>query len=419
MIIMDCTNIKLTKGTKNSNVKTLQESLTKLGFYDGLIDGDYGIYTESSVKEFQKMFSLTVDGWIGSETCKKINNLIDCNINLKLGSTGDKVRIIQKRLKQQGLYNSEIDGSYGNKTVTAVKQYQKNNGLFVDGVVGSITCGKLLAISSSNSGVDTGLYTDNTLCEENKPDCKGQISGYHCGPHSIKQSIRKLGVYGYSESKIGSYAGTTSSGTGHMGLETAIAKIAKLEGLNIDVEWKNYSELGGTRQERFNNLRNIMKESNKSVFLHLLYRNKYGHYEKMKTLNKNSTSSIISNSLGNKSGSGYKGYDETRSLATQESYIRGISQKSICILTLRETGKGPGDSEEVDLTTYTGDITVAENKRDYIRGVQEYVDVLYKQEGLSNRVLELQVWINTQRNKYNIPDKEELIYSMSDGDFAQ
>ena len=69
-----------------------------------------------------------------------------------------------------------------------------------------------------------------------------------------------------------------------------------------------------------------------AVFCHLLYRNQWGHYEVPKSVGDSNLS--ILNSLGSSCGSGtYCGYIETRSKSTQRSYMNGISQKSIAILT--------------------------------------------------------------------------------------
>ena len=56
---------------------------------------------------------------------------------LKLGSKGDDVVKLQNRLGLQP------DGSFGPKTETAVKQWQKANGLKDDGIVGDATWSKL------------------------------------------------------------------------------------------------------------------------------------------------------------------------------------------------------------------------------------------------------------------------------------
>lgn len=59
--------------------------------------------------------------------------------NLKYGSEGKQVRLAQARLKQLGYYNGEIDSKYGYSTFQAVRKFQSNNGLKVDGVIGRLT----------------------------------------------------------------------------------------------------------------------------------------------------------------------------------------------------------------------------------------------------------------------------------------
>lgn len=62
---------------------------------------------------------------------------------LKKGSRGAEVKTLQTALKDQGYYSGKIDGIYGKKTVSAVKAYQRKNGLKADGVAGPKTLGKL------------------------------------------------------------------------------------------------------------------------------------------------------------------------------------------------------------------------------------------------------------------------------------
>lgn len=57
---------------------------------------------------------------------------------LRLGSRGDAVRELQQKLGIE-----PVDGSFGPLTDTAVKDYQRANGLTADGVVGSQTWAKL------------------------------------------------------------------------------------------------------------------------------------------------------------------------------------------------------------------------------------------------------------------------------------
>lgn len=70
---LDCTNIELAKGSNGSKVKEVQTILKNLGFYDGLLDGDYGTITVNAVKLFQRSKGLAQDGWVGPVTCKALN----------------------------------------------------------------------------------------------------------------------------------------------------------------------------------------------------------------------------------------------------------------------------------------------------------------------------------------------------------
>ena len=57
----------------------------------------------------------------------------------KLGSRGDEVRRIQKKLKEAGFYNGAIDGIYGTATKQAVIAFQKSCGITAAGVAGANT----------------------------------------------------------------------------------------------------------------------------------------------------------------------------------------------------------------------------------------------------------------------------------------
>ena len=71
----------------------------------------------------------------------------------KLGSKGEEVRRIQKKLKELGHYNGNIDGIYGSATKKAVTSFQKSCGITADGVAGPKTLRYLgLEGSSSSSG---------------------------------------------------------------------------------------------------------------------------------------------------------------------------------------------------------------------------------------------------------------------------
>ena len=81
---------------------------------------------------------------------------VTSNNNLRLGSSGTDVLDLQKRLNSTGYgYNLAEDGSFGEKTLAAVKDYQKRSGLAVDGIVGTNTWGALTKAQTTTAPITT------------------------------------------------------------------------------------------------------------------------------------------------------------------------------------------------------------------------------------------------------------------------
>ncbi len=80
---------------------------------------------------------------------------------LTLGSRGERVALIQQRLKEWGDYTGSVDGVYGRATYNAVVRFQRRNGLSVDGQVGRKTAA---AMGISLTGkVSASLYRESEL----------------------------------------------------------------------------------------------------------------------------------------------------------------------------------------------------------------------------------------------------------------
>ena len=67
---------------------------------------------------------------------------------LKRGSQGQAVVNVQAALKRLGYFEGKTDGDYGEYTENAVKEFQRQNGLTPDGVVGPSTLSKLGSASA-------------------------------------------------------------------------------------------------------------------------------------------------------------------------------------------------------------------------------------------------------------------------------
>ena len=95
----------------------------------------------------------------------------------KRGSTGSEVIKIQTRLKKWGYYTGEIDGIYGSRTESAVKAFQRKNGLTVDGVAGPQTLAAIgIASSGSSSNSDYYLLARVISAEARGESYVGQVA---------------------------------------------------------------------------------------------------------------------------------------------------------------------------------------------------------------------------------------------------
>lgn len=110
---------------------------------------------------------------------------MDTIIYYKLGSRGDEVKKIQKRLKTLGFYKGTIDGDFGGGTESAVKTFQKAKNFIIDGMVGPDTwkalfvAEEILQPSITTKPLNYKCLALSGSFETSKgiPDCFAGISG--------------------------------------------------------------------------------------------------------------------------------------------------------------------------------------------------------------------------------------------------
>ncbi|UTR14932.1 peptidoglycan-binding protein [Salipaludibacillus sp. LMS25] len=88
------------------------------------------------------------------------------NILLTKGASGKKVKTIQSYLGELGYYVSKPDGVFGSKTEEAVRHYQKDHGLKIDGKVGVDTITHLVGTKST---FKNDHYTTESLIDAELP----------------------------------------------------------------------------------------------------------------------------------------------------------------------------------------------------------------------------------------------------------
>ena len=91
-------------------------------------------------------------------------------------ATASQNKEIQQKLKDLGYYKGKIDGIIGKQSITAIKSFQRDNGLVVDGIVGSKTAAKLNISLSSQSSSDLYLLAKCVYAEARGESYVGQVA---------------------------------------------------------------------------------------------------------------------------------------------------------------------------------------------------------------------------------------------------
>jgi N-acetylmuramoyl-L-alanine amidase len=133
-------------GAAGPEVLDVQRRLEDLGFACTPDDdpGVFGPATYAVVRLFQQQRGLTADGLVGEDTWR---SLVEAGYELgdrmlyltRPRLRGDDVRDLQRRLNRLGFDAGYVDGVFGDQTFEAVRDFQLNMGLPVDGIAGPST----------------------------------------------------------------------------------------------------------------------------------------------------------------------------------------------------------------------------------------------------------------------------------------
>lgn len=157
----DVSNDVLTKQIQLNRISRNYPAIPKID----TVDGVFGTATDAAVREFQRIFDLTVDGIIGKETWYRIAYLYNSvkrlaeldsegialeevrkqfSEVLQEGNSGDEVRVIQYFLAVVGTFYDTVpvipvNGIFDAETAEAVRAFQRTVGVAEDGIVGEET----------------------------------------------------------------------------------------------------------------------------------------------------------------------------------------------------------------------------------------------------------------------------------------
>lgn len=169
--------VPLRLGSSGEDVRILKRQLNRIGQnYPGVepflsLSDFYDVNTEQAVRNFQRIFNLTPDGIVGKSTWYQIKSIFNgvkglselqtegltesevARVYAKAlvpGDSGAQVKILQYYLSVLAYFDENLpmpSGSsvFDEKTEKAVREFQAQQGLTVDGIVGRQTWNALLA----------------------------------------------------------------------------------------------------------------------------------------------------------------------------------------------------------------------------------------------------------------------------------
>ena len=178
----------LQRGDRGPTVRALQQALVNGGWADLVCDGVYGPKTEAAVRYYQQMNGLQATGRAGSVTLTNLLGSADVDLNVpgsnspSQGSSGPTVYNIQVRLNALGYNVGPLDGKFGRRTDAAVRDFQRLNGLTVDGRVGPQTSAALFSDSA------VAYHTVVTYTKLRRGDSGAQVT-------RLQQALAAAGLY--------------------------------------------------------------------------------------------------------------------------------------------------------------------------------------------------------------------------------
>ncbi|MUH45966.1 MAG: N-acetylmuramoyl-L-alanine amidase [Actinobacteria bacterium] len=132
-------------GAEGAAVSEVRARLAHLGLLDEQGAGSFDETVAAGVRTFQQERGLTVDGMVGPDTYRRLEEarwqLGDRVLTYVPGHlvTGDDVAALQRRLNQLGFDAGRPDGMFGPRTDASLRDFQGSVGVVVDGTCGPDT----------------------------------------------------------------------------------------------------------------------------------------------------------------------------------------------------------------------------------------------------------------------------------------
>jgi len=164
-------------GSTGEAVRDLQQRLHAAGHPNTDALGRFGPDTEAAVRAFQEGRGLRIDGLCGAETwAALVESGFSLGDRLLYHSTpnlrGDDVTALQHRLNSLGFDAGREDGILGPETSEALRDFQRNAGLAVDGIAGPAAVAALDRLGTMPGGSVAAVRERDRLREP------GRLAGH-------------------------------------------------------------------------------------------------------------------------------------------------------------------------------------------------------------------------------------------------
>ena len=159
-------------GDSGAAVDEVRSRLGHLGLLDERVAGTYDETVAAAVRAFQQERGLTVDGIVGPDTYRRLEEarwqLGDRVLTFIPGHlvTGDDVTQLQARLSQLGFNAGRADGIFGPRTDAALREFQTSVGVNADGVCGPDTYRAFDRLIKTISGGNAAVLRDRVTLSE-------------------------------------------------------------------------------------------------------------------------------------------------------------------------------------------------------------------------------------------------------------
>jgi N-acetylmuramoyl-L-alanine amidase len=175
-------------GDRGPAVADVHAALRSLGLLpgDSSVDGgtdeagDFDKSTELAIRHFQQVRGLSVDGRVGEETYRALNearwSLGDrlLRYDPERAIRGDDVINLQDRLHELGYDAGPVDGIFGPETEVGLRAFQRDYGLTADGTCGPATLRALRQLGRKVTGGRPQLLRQSASLVESGPHLIGR-----------------------------------------------------------------------------------------------------------------------------------------------------------------------------------------------------------------------------------------------------